>query len=281
MVLGPPDATLDEMRTNWTSTRTYDERVDELFVNTQIIDLCEQFRSGDVIAGGTGRDAFQTCPFFGFIGDLQPNERSVGGRQLALDDDFDVAIGETISADVTDNDLLGGSFYSIELVQPTNHGELEFNSDGTFTYTQTTYGRDSFQYRLSGSFPGEVATVNIVTEGLPLLPDDAVLETSNTGLEYFDFNVGTGDMPTESDTVEAEYVGYLPDGTIFDSNDSATFGLPQLIDGFSEGVQGMTVGGYRRLIIPPALGYGPDGNPVGGIGGTDIIVFDVRLLDIV
>ena len=272
---------LGNIRSIWTSDQTYDQRVNSLREEISTGDLCNAF-SGDFIAGGSGRDAFQNCSIVGAIHDRQPNERVISGEiaLVIVDDDFDVAIGETITANVTDNDLFLG-FTMVELVQPTSHGDLVFNPDGTFTYTQTTYGRDSFRYRASTGGTDDVATVSIVTEGLPLLPEDAVLESSDTGLEYFDWTVGTGDMPTLTDRVEVAYTGYLPDGTVFDSSDSATFGLNGLIQGFAEGVQGMQVGGRRRVIIPPELGYGEGGNPGAGIGGTDTIVFDVRLIAIV
>ena len=278
------ETSLEEIRNIWNSDLSYDQRVDELLVGTLMTDVCS--RVDDVVLGGTGRDAFRTCAPAGPVVDQQPNERVVrttvvvGG--VVMDDEFDVAIDEMITASVADNDVLG-DLTTFELVRTTNHGELEFNSDGTFIYTQTNYGRDSFEYRIAGFPIGEpqTATVNIITEGLPLLPDDAVLETSDTGLEFFDFTVGSGDMPDATDTVEVGYTAYLPDGTDFDSADPIVFDLPNLIAGFSEGVQGMRLGGFRRLIIPPELGFGADGLPSAGIGGMDTIIFDVRLITIV
>ena len=73
----------------------------------------------------------------------------------------------------------------------------------------------------------------------------------------------------------------MPDGSIFDSNDDATFALTGVIDGFAEGLSGMQVGTRRRISIPPELGYGSGGLPQAGIGGTDTIVFDVLLKEII
>jgi len=118
-------------------------------------------------------------------------------------------------------------------------------------------------------------------EGVPPLPDDAVLETSATGVQTYDFVVGEGDSPEPGAMVRVAYTGYLEkDGAIFDSNDSVVFDLDNLIDGFTEGVLGMRVGGMRRIIIPPDQGYGAAGNAGTGIGGEDIIIFDVDLLEI-
>ena len=117
--------------------------------------------------------------------------------------------------------------------------------------------------------------------GIPSLPAGAAIQSSSTGLEFFDFELGGGDSPSSTDQARLSYVGYLPNGTIFDSNPDATFPLTGVIDGFAEGIEGMNVGGRRRIIIPPDLGYGSNGNPGAGIGGTDTIVFDVVLHAIV
>ena len=118
------------------------------------------------------------------------------------------------------------------------------------------------------------------TSGVPPLPEDAELTTTESGLQYYDFEEGTGASPEATSTVRVDYVGYLEDGTIFDSNENTTFQLSRVVPGFSEGIIGMNVGGRRRLYIPPDLGYGENGNPNAGIGGEDTIIFDVTLLAI-
>lgn len=115
---------------------------------------------------------------------------------------------------------------------------------------------------------------------IPELPAGAMPTTTSTGLQVYDLELGDGSNPVASDRVRVDYVGYLPNGTIFDSNENITFPLPNLVAGFSEGVQGMQEGGTRRIFIPPDLGYGSGGNPGAGISGTDTIVFDVVLRSI-
>jgi FKBP-type peptidyl-prolyl cis-trans isomerase len=114
-------------------------------------------------------------------------------------------------------------------------------------------------------------------EGIPPLPEGGALVTNFSGLRVYDFEVGDGARPVRSDSVVVDYVGYLPDGTVFDSGEMVAFPLSGVIEGFAEGIEGMNEGGRRRLVIPPNLGYGTNGNPNAGIGGDDTITFDVTL----
>jgi FKBP-type peptidyl-prolyl cis-trans isomerase FkpA len=97
--------------------------------------------------------------------------------------------------------------------------------------------------------------------------------------------VGTGDEARTGQRVTVHYTGWLTNGTKFDSSrdrgDPFAFALGrgQVIHGWDEGVAGMRVGGQRRLIIPPDLGYGARG--AGGvIPPNATLVFDVELLKV-
>jgi peptidylprolyl isomerase len=108
---------------------------------------------------------------------------------------------------------------------------------------------------------------------------------TESGLQYIDIEVGTGDTPQPGQTVEVDYTGWLADGTKFDSSldrgqpFSFPIGTGQVIDGWDEGVASMKVGGKRRLIIPPELAYGEAGYP-GVIPANAELIFDVELLAI-
>jgi FKBP-type peptidyl-prolyl cis-trans isomerase FkpA len=110
------------------------------------------------------------------------------------------------------------------------------------------------------------------------------LTTTATGLVIEEVTVGTGDAAA-GQRVTVHYTGWLTDGTKFDSSkdrgDPFVFplGAQRVIAGWDEGVQGMRVGGVRKLTIPPALGYGARG--AGGvIPPNATLVFEVELLGV-
>jgi FKBP-type peptidyl-prolyl cis-trans isomerase FkpA len=109
--------------------------------------------------------------------------------------------------------------------------------------------------------------------------------TTASGLIIEDLAVGAGDLASAGRRVTVHYTGWLTDGTKFDSskdrNDPFIFPLggQRVIEGWDEGVQGMRVGGVRKLTIPPALGYGARG--AGGvIPPNATLVFEVELLGV-
>lgn len=103
-----------------------------------------------------------------------------------------------------------------------------------------------------------------------------------TELQIIDTVVGDGQEVPADATITAHYTGALcSDGTIFesshDSGNPATFGLHQVIDGWTQGVPGMKVGGTRRLIIPSDMAYGPR-RASSSIPPNSDLVFDIELL---
>jgi FKBP-type peptidyl-prolyl cis-trans isomerase FklB len=109
--------------------------------------------------------------------------------------------------------------------------------------------------------------------------------TLASGLQYL--VLGTGDpgaaSPTLQDSVLAHYHGTLTDGSVFDSSvdrgEPATFGLSQVISGWTEALQLMKVGDKWRLFIPPSLAYG-EASPSPAIPPNSALIFDVELLEI-
>ena len=109
--------------------------------------------------------------------------------------------------------------------------------------------------------------------------------TTPSGLKYVDQAVGTGDVAVVGKNVSVHYTGWLENGKKFDSSVdrgqpfSFPLGAGRVIKGWDEGVQGMKVGGKRKLTIPSNLGYGPQG--AGGvIPPNATLIFDVELLGV-
>jgi FKBP-type peptidyl-prolyl cis-trans isomerase len=111
------------------------------------------------------------------------------------------------------------------------------------------------------------------------------MPTTPSGLQYDDLLVGQGAVARAGDFVTVHYTGWLTNGRKFDSSldrgDPFSFhlGQGQVIAGWDEGVQGMQIGGKRKLTIPSDLGYGPYG--AGGVIPPDAtLVFEVELLGV-
>jgi FKBP-type peptidyl-prolyl cis-trans isomerase len=101
-------------------------------------------------------------------------------------------------------------------------------------------------------------------------------------LEIIDLSIGDGETVPADATITAHYTGALcADGTIFESSHDggrpATFGLHQVIEGWTKGVPGMKVGGVRRLIIPSDMAYGQR-RASSAIGPNSDLVFDIELI---
>jgi FKBP-type peptidyl-prolyl cis-trans isomerase len=110
------------------------------------------------------------------------------------------------------------------------------------------------------------------------------VKTTASGLQYSVITEGTGAKPTASSVVKVHYTGTSIDGTVFDSSvergEPAEFGVNQVIAGWTEGLQLMTVGSKYKFYIPQDLAYGSNPRPGGPIQPFEALVFEVELLEI-
>jgi FKBP-type peptidyl-prolyl cis-trans isomerase len=109
---------------------------------------------------------------------------------------------------------------------------------------------------------------------------------ASTGLMIEEVQVGTGDVASKGKVVSVHYTGRLTDGTKFDSSLDRgrpiefALGTGRVIKGWDQGIDGMKVGGKRKLTIPPDLAYGARGTPGGPIPPNATLVFDVELVGV-
>jgi FKBP-type peptidyl-prolyl cis-trans isomerase len=110
------------------------------------------------------------------------------------------------------------------------------------------------------------------------------ITVTESGLQYEILTTGTGVKPTASDQVRVHYHGTLIDGKVFDSSvdrgEPAVFGVGQVIPGWTEALQLMTVGSKWKVYLPSDIAYGERGAG-GDIGPNSALIFEVELLEIV
>ncbi|MFK8009317.1 MAG: FKBP-type peptidyl-prolyl cis-trans isomerase [Saprospiraceae bacterium] len=131
----------------------------------------------------------------------------------------------------------------------------------------------------------KLESIKIKEAGTQFLAANGKLEgikTTASGLQYKVIKEGSGASPKATDKVSVHYVGTLLDGSTFDSSRErgapASFGLNQVISGWTEGLQLMKVGSTYEFFIPSDLGYGDQGNQ--SIPGGSVLKFEVELLGI-
>ena len=113
--------------------------------------------------------------------------------------------------------------------------------------------------------------------------DLSEFEQRSSGLYVQDVVVGDGPVARRTSRVWIHYVGWLPDGTVFDASLGGDpyhtrLGGNEVIRGWNEGIVGMRRGGVRRLVVPPRLGYGSAGR--GDVPPNATLVFRLELVDV-
>jgi len=124
---------------------------------------------------------------------------------------------------------------------------------------------------------GPAATIEAATFAGSLQIDLSAMTRLVDGLYIQDLTVGAGEEAMIGSLLRMTYAGWYPTGQQFDSGQNFNFelGSPNIIDGWTLGVEGMRVGGTRKMVVAPGLGYGPCRFNL--IPGNSILVFEVTL----
>ncbi|MCK5741794.1 MAG: FKBP-type peptidyl-prolyl cis-trans isomerase [Chlorobi bacterium] len=132
---------------------------------------------------------------------------------------------------------------------------------------------------------GPIEGSNDSNETITVKSDSAAtVLTTKSGLQYVDIKIGEGAYPKIGQTCKVHYHGTFENGEVFDSsverNKPFKFrvGVGQVIKGWDEGIISMKVGGKRKLIVPPHLGYGSRAR--GKIPANSTLIFEVEFLEI-
>lgn len=156
---------------------------------------------------------------------------------------------------------------------------------GRWTGKVTIDGKDaSGAFRYTDTFVRRVGRWRAVASQNTRIAPEQV--TTASGLKYVDLVIGGGETPKQGQLVTVHYTGILENGQKFDSSldkgQPITFpiGMGRVIKGWDEGLMTMRIGGKRKLIIPPDLGYGARGAGGGVIPPNATLIFEVELLGV-
>jgi FKBP-type peptidyl-prolyl cis-trans isomerase FkpA len=113
-----------------------------------------------------------------------------------------------------------------------------------------------------------------------LAKNNLTAQRSTSGLYYIINEQGTGTQPTAASNVTVAYKGYFTNGNVFDQSkaEGISFGLNQVIKGWTEGIPYFKAGGSGVLLVPAHLGYGSYN--YGPIPGGSVLIFDVKLISV-
>ncbi|MDN6180019.1 MAG: FKBP-type peptidyl-prolyl cis-trans isomerase [Halomonas subglaciescola] len=189
-----------------------------------------------------------------------------------------VTLGESMHADVDDLDI---DTFTQGMRDVFGDNELALSED-EMADALATFQKNAMEERQQEA--AQAATDN-QQQGEEFLQENAerdAVTTTDSGLQYEELESGDGQTPGAEDTVKVDYEGKLLDGTVFDSSiergEPVSFQVDQVIEGWQEALELMSVGDKWTLYIPADLAYGERGQ--GPIGPNEVLTFTVELLDV-
>lgn len=212
---------------------------------------------------------------------ISPTSCGAGSTQLeTLEQRGSYAVGVSVGRDL----LLSGADFDIDALQAGLRDALA-ESQTELSEEEMARAFQELSTAARSRARDEAAMVNL-DEGAAFLQENGAREgvsTTASGLQYEVLTEGTGPRPEESDRVGVNYVGTLIDGTEFDASrdpgQPAIFGVGEVISGWTEGLQLMSVGSVYKFFIPASLAYGVAGSGQ-RIGPNATLIFEVTLLSI-
>ena len=189
-----------------------------------------------------------------------------------------VTLGESMQADIKDLDL---EAFNDGMRDVFEDNELAL-SEEEMTQALMAFQEQSMQARAAEA---EQLAQDNLDAGEAFLAENAQRDevtVTDSGLQYEVLESGDGESPGPQDTVEVNYEGMLLDGTVFDSSfergEPVSFQTNQVIEGWQEALQMMSVGDSWMLYIPADIAYGETGQ--GPIGPNEVLTFRVDLLGV-
>jgi FKBP-type peptidyl-prolyl cis-trans isomerase len=196
-----------------------------------------------------------------------------GPKKENFDKDASYALGMNIGSNLAIDGITPNSEQFLKGMKDViSGGKTRFTEDESIQIIQAAY-----------SAMMEKRSSEAMQKGIDFLVENgkkAGVITTSSGLQYEVIKEGTGAKPAASDMVKVHYEGKLIDGATFDNSGDTPieFPLNQVISGWTEGLQLMSVGSKYKFYIPSELGYGADG--AGPIPPNSVLIFEVELLDI-
>jgi len=193
-------------------------------------------------------------------------------------DSVSYALGINIASSLQQQGLteINADIFASALKDAYSKANLKMTMEQSNALLQEYFqGLDNKKLQANSEAGKKFLAENAKKEGVITLP---------SGLQYMVLKEGKGIKPTANDEVTTHYHGMLIDGTVFDSSvergQPATFGVSQVIPGWTEALQLMTEGSKWRLFIPSNLAYGERGAG-GSIGPNATLIFDVELIKVI